>query len=578
MNGAKLIAQVLVNHGVKYLYTLSGGHIAPIFVEAKRAGIRIIDVRHEVNSVFAADAEARMTGLPGVATVTAGPGVTNTITAIKNAQMAQSPLILLGGAAATILKGRGSLQDIDQMTLMKSIVKWSVSVKKVKEFVPALEQAFREAMSGVPGPVFVECPIDTLYEEAMVREWYTKGDDNKSRSIVEMVTSWYVNRHLNKVFEDYSKPTFKKAYLGVSYPKHSIGNIKSAVQKLNNCKKPILIIGSQALLKASQTSELIDALEKIGAPVFLSGMARGLLGPNHNLQYRHKRREAIKEADLVLLAGVPSDFRLDYGRQVKRNTYLIGVNRSKTDLNLNKRPDLGIESDPSDFIIDLGNELGQLTRYAEWHKSMKVREDKREAEINEQAIGAPENGINPVQLFKVLDPLLDDNSVLVADGGDFVGTAAYTLKPRKPLSWLDPGAFGTLGVGGGFALGAKLIRPEVEVWIIWGDGSSAYSLAEFDTYSRLGVPVIGLIGNDAAWAQIARDQVELLGDDVASQLAYTDYHIVAKGYGADGVRVDNIEDFIAAVKTAKQSVKNGKSFLINAILAKSDFRKGSISV
>lgn len=578
MNGAKLIAQVLVNHGVKYLYTLSGGHIAPIFVEAKRAGIRIIDVRHEVNSVFAADAEARMTGLPGVATVTAGPGVTNTITAIKNAQMAQSPLILLGGAAATILKGRGSLQDIDQMTLMKSIVKWSVSVKKVKEFVPALEQAFREAMSGVPGPVFVECPIDTLYEEAMVREWYTKGDDNKSRSIVEMVTSWYVNRHLNKVFEDYSKPTFKKAYLGVSYPKHSIGNIKSAVQKLNNCKKPILIIGSQALLKASQTSELIDALEKIGAPVFLSGMARGLLGPNHNLQYRHKRREAIKEADLVLLAGVPSDFRLDYGRQVKRNTYLIGVNRSKTDLNLNKRPDLGIESDPSDFIIDLENELGQLTRYAEWHKSMKVREDKREAEINEQAIGAPENGINPVQLFKVLDPLLDDNSVLVADGGDFVGTAAYTLKPRKPLSWLDPGAFGTLGVGGGFALGAKLIRPEAEVWIIWGDGSSAYSLAEFDTYSRLGVPVIGLIGNDAAWAQIARDQVELLGDDVASQLAYTDYHIVAKGYGADGVRVDNIEDFIAAVKTAKQSVKNGKSFLINAILAKSDFRKGSISV
>jgi acetolactate synthase-like protein len=222
--------------------------------------------------------------------------------------------------------------------------------------------------------------------------------------------------------------------------------------------------------------------------------------------------------------------------------------------------------------------MGGIERYNDWHEALQVREDAREADIDKQAAIPGTKGINPVQLFRELDPMLDNNSVLVADGGDFVGTASYTLKPRRPLSWLDPGAFGTLGVGGGFALGAKLVRPDAEVWIIWGDGSSAYSLAEFDTYARLGIPVIGLIGNDAAWAQIARDQVELLGDDVASQLAYSDYHLVAKGYGGDGVKVDNIEDFKAAVKKAKESVKAGKPFVINAILGKSDFRKGSISV
>jgi thiamine pyrophosphate-dependent acetolactate synthase large subunit-like protein len=174
--------------------------------------------------------------------------------------------------------------------------------------------------------------------------------------------------------------------------------------------------------------------------------------------------------------------------------------------------------------------------------------------------------------------MLDDKSILVADGGDFVATAAYTLKPRGPLTWLDPGVFGTLGVGGGFAMGAKLVRPDSEVWIIWGDGSSAYSLAEFDTYARLGIPVIGLIGNDASWAQIARDQIEILKDDVASVLAYSDYHEVAKGYGGDGMKVETIEQFKEAVVKAKESVKNGKPFLINAIIGKTDFRKGSISM
>ena len=201
MNGGEIIAKVLQNHGVKYLFTLCGGHISPIFVSAQNIGIRVIDTRHEVNAVFAADAVARLTGIPGVAAVTAGPGLTNTITAIKNAYLAQSPLVLLGGGAATILKGRGSLQDIDQMSLMKPVVKWAARITKVKEIIPTLERAFAVAQEGVPGPVFIECPIDTLYNEELVREWYgAKSKDVPPRNIQERVVQWYINRHAKKIF------------------------------------------------------------------------------------------------------------------------------------------------------------------------------------------------------------------------------------------------------------------------------------------------------------------------------------------------------------------------------------------
>ena len=202
MNGGEIIAKILQKHDVKFLFTLCGGHISPIFVAAEKSGIRVIDTRHEATAVFAADAVSRLSGVPGVVTVTAGPGVTNTVTAIKNASLAQSPLILLGGAAATILKGRGSLQDIDQLSVMKSTCKWSISIRRVRDIVPILEEAFRRCQEGVPGPVFIECPIDILYDEALVKSWYgAKSKDNKPKNLKEQFLQWYVNRHAEKIFE-----------------------------------------------------------------------------------------------------------------------------------------------------------------------------------------------------------------------------------------------------------------------------------------------------------------------------------------------------------------------------------------
>ena len=577
MDGGHLIARAIARQGVRFVFTLCGGHISPILSGCKKEGVRVIDVRHEVNAVFAADAVARLTGVPGVAAVTAGPGLTNTITAVKNAAMAQSPIVLLGGSAPTVLKGRGALQDIDQMALMRPLCKWTYAVKKVRQMVPAIEEAFRRAAEGVPGPVFVECPIDTLYDEALVRDWYLAAVANP-KSMGQKALRWYLNRHLNGVFRGKESGGEPKA-VSVTSPRHSAGDVKRVARALEASSKPVFLIGSQAMLEPSRVEELAAALDRIGAPCYLSGMARGLLGAQHPLLNRHKRRNALREADLVLLAGVPSDFRLDYGNHIPRRATHVGVNRSRSDLNKNRRPKIGVHADPGDFLIALGHAAADgRAKWAEWKAALAERGGEREADIDRQAAGAVDKGINPIQLFRELNPRLDEASILVADGGDFVGTASYTLHARGPLTWLDPGAFGTLGVGGGFALGAKLCRPESEVWIVWGDGSSAYSLAEFDAFARHGAPVIGLVGNDACWAQIARDQVEILKDDVAVMLEHNDYHTVATGYGGAGRRVDSMPDFLAAVEEAKASVRSGKPYLINAIIGKTDFRKGSISM
>lgn len=576
MNGGEIIARVLQKHGVKFLFTLCGGHVSPIFVESERIGIRVIDTRHEVNAVFAADAVSRLTGVPGVAVVTAGPGLTNTITAVKNAALAQSPLILLGGAAATILKGRGSLQDIDQLSIMRAVCKYSTTISKVKEIVPTLEKAFHIAQQGVPGPVFIECPIDTLYGEELVRSWYgAKSKDQKPRNLQERVVQWYINYHAKNLFAGKENVNFNVPVQNPQVPKHSSSQISKAVAIIRKAQKPLMLVGSGAMMNAQKAGTLAQAVEKLGIPVYLSGMGRGLLGKDSNLQMRHHRKEAIKESDLIILAGVPNDFRLDYGNHIGHRPF-ISINRSREDLNKNKTPTLGILADPQNFLIDLSAQF--QGRFDGWINTLKQRDATREKNIDEQAALPVQIGMNPIKLFRELEPLLDDKTILIADGGDFVATSAYTLRPRSPLSWLDPGVFGTLGVGAGFALGAKLVFPEKDVFIIYGDGSAGYSLMEYDTFKRFNLPVISVIGNDACWSQIARDQVDFLKSDCAMKLDYSDYQIIAQAFGGDGARVNTIDEFKQAVSKAIAATRSGTPFVVNAIIGKTDFRKGSISV
>ena len=556
---------------ISSVFTLCGGHISPILVGCEKENIDIIQVRDEVSAVFAADAVSRLTESIGVAIVTAGPGVTNTVTAIKNAQMAQSPILLIGGAAATLLKGKGSLQDIDQISLLKTYVKSAVSVKKVRDVIPTLANAINTAISGVPGPVFVELPIDLLYPEEDIRKEFI--NQLPKSGLFGKIAHWYVNRHLNDLFSSKKSSIKVKPVKKFKLDQHKIDKAALTIVK---SKRPVFLLGNQVTQNKDFLSLCLKSIDKLSAPVYTSGMARGCFGSNDKYFFRHNRKHALKNADVVVTLGVPLDFRLGYGFSINKDATLISINKSKKDLNKNKKPDIGIHADPTRIMHEIGKIINPPS-CQKWIDELSVLENKREEEI-QQFSETKTDFINPVFLCKTIDKLIDENSILVADGGDFVGTASYTVRPRKALGWLDPGPFGTLGVGGGFAIGAKSSFPDKEVWIFYGDGASAYSLAEFDTLCRHKLPVIAIIGNDASWQQIAREQKQMLGSNIGTELAFNSYEKVAEGYGGKGYYVEDHESLFETLKQAKEDAKLGFPVLVNVKLAKSDFRKGSISV
>lgn len=631
-----MIAEVFKSHGIKWVFCLSGGHISPILVGAEQAGIRVIDVRHEVNAVFAADATARITGVPGVAAVTAGPGISNTVTAIKNASMAQSPLVLIGGAAPLASQGRGALQDIDQRVLLEPIVKKVWSVKKVKNIVPSLCEAFAESLSGVPGPVFVELPLDILYSylflasagglyKAVTKATLAPADkprvvvpiEHRPKSVDDFLSTVKPKEQVflrkegpETVADKVVRAAFRHRFAGshadhdatplpISFPLSPEKDLEAAAQLINAAKRPVFLLGSQSCVRPQLCEQLATALCKIGAPTFLGGMSRGLLGKDNKYFIRQNRGNALAEADLVILIGTVVDFRLNYGAVLPKNVKIIAVSRDQAHLDLNRgivaelsgggwTATIASLGDAADFAIRLADRCPGGGRFDEWAAKLKEAEAKKEeknrAAGSEPAYGHDEFGdkelINPISFLHTLEDKLPDNALLVADGGDFVGTAAYILRPRGPSRWLDPGAFGTLGVGGGFALGAALAAPDSEVWLLWGDGAAGYSIAEFDSFTRHKVPVIALIGNDALWGQIEREQINWVGSSVSCMLSYLKYEQVAEGYGGNGLLTSEPGEAAAAavIEDARRTLKDtGRPVLINALVGRTSFREGSIS-
>jgi acetolactate synthase-1/2/3 large subunit len=447
-----------------------------------------------------------------------------------------------------------------------------------------MERAFDLARSGVPGPVFVEIPIDLLYRESLVRSWYLKdaGVENPT-TLAGKALKLYLEGHLYRLFHAPSLPLpARLPELPDMAAQVSSGlNLPSQVRKtarlLAEAQRPVLLVGSQALVNCQSPERLARAVEKLGVPTYLGGMARGLLGRQHALQYRHARGKALKEADVVLVAGFPFDFRLSYGRAIGRRATVVSANLSGRDLFKNRRPEVALNMHPGDFLEQLAEVSGALPPRPEWTQTLRARESARDAEISQKA-AEPSSRINPLHFFVRMEAQMADDALLVVDGGDFVGTASYILRPRGPLSWLDPGVFGTLGVGGGFAAGAALARPGKEVWLVYGDGSAAYSLAEFDTFCRHGLAPIAVVGNDGCWSQIAREQVEMLGDDVGTVLERSPYHVVAEGYGGKGLLLTDPAQIDATLEEAKRLARAGKPSCINIHIEKTDFRKGSISV
>ncbi|MBX3218487.1 MAG: acetolactate synthase [Labilithrix sp.] len=543
VHGGRLVAQALKRHGTTHLFTLCGGHIQAIYDGCLDEGIRVVDVRHEQTAGHAADGYARVTGRPGVCAVTAGPGVTDVVTAVANAQRAQVPLVCIGGAGPKVLCDMGSLQDMDHVALMRPITKWSVQVPETRRIAEYIDAAFRVAQANVPGPVFLEMPLDLLMN------MHDDADLPATRPL-----------------EEPPRPAADPRL------------VARAAELLKGAQRPCFLVGSQ-LRWSPARDRLAAVLERFGAPVFLNGMARGTLPHTHPLLFSRSRRFALSQADVVFVLGTPFDFRVDYGRSPtwSEDAKIVQIDLDGAELGRNRRVDVPIHADGGVALEQLARELGETKPALEsWVSAVRADEDKRRAKMQLE-IDANDSPPNPLRVCAELGKRLGPNDVVIGDGGDFVATAAYVLKLQHPQLWMDPGPLGTLGVGPGYAMAAKLARPDANVVLVYGDGSFGLHGIEFEAMARQGIPVIALIGNDAGWTQIRRGQVDIYGAEreVATALDYTRYEKIVEACGGRGFWVEEIDQLGPALDEAFACKKPA---CVNVKIAKSDFRKGAISV
>ena len=537
VHGGRLVSKALKRHGVTHLFTLCGGHIQAIYDGCLDDGIRVVDTRHEQTAGHAADGYARVTGKPGVCAVTAGPGVTDVVTAVANAQRAGIPMLVIGGAGPRILQDMGSLQDMNHVELMRPITKWSVSVPSTDRIQEYLDAAFRVAQANIPGPVFLEMPLDLLMNWA-----------------------------------DDAEPATRP--LAPPRPGGDPAQIARAAEMLRESERPMFIVGSQ--LRWSPRRQALRAFaDAVEAPFYLNGMARGALPYEHPNLMTRSRKFALGNTDLCFVFGTPFDFRLEYGRAINPNAKVVQIDLDGNELGKNRRLDLAIDGDSGVVLEQL---LASVTekKASGWLSTVRASEEKSRAKMAGE-IASDASPPNPLRVCAELGKRLGKSDIIIGDGGDFVATAAYVLKLEAPQMWMDPGPLGTLGVGPGYAMAAKLARPEANVVLVYGDGSFGLHALEFEAMVRQNIPVVAVIGNDAGWTQIRRGQVELYGPDraPATSLDYTRYDKVVEALGGFGAWVEKIEDLGPALDAAFAS---GKPACVNVKIAKSDFRKGAISV
>ena len=541
--GGHIVAQALQDQGVTHLFTLCGGHIQNIYDGCLDHGIRVVDVRHEQTAAHAADGWARVTGQPGVAAVTAGPGVTDAVTAVANAQRAQVPMILIGGAGPRGMADKGSLQDMDHVSLMRSITKWSVAVPEGRRLGEYVQSAFRVATTGVPGPVFLEMPLDFLMFPS-------------AATMVER----YPNSRTR------ARPAGGPAALD------------RVAKLIKAAERPMIICGSQ--LRWSRDEGALERfVDAVQAPIFVNGMARGAIPRAHDWAFTRCRRNCLKKADLVLIFGTPLDFRLGYGNKstINGGAKIVQVDLDGGEIGRNRGVDEGIVGDSGLIMDALTAQLeGFAPERAEWKAFVEAAEEKRWAKMRPE-MTSDTVPPNPLRVCTALNEFIKDDTIVIGDGGDFVATAAYTLDIKRPGLWMDPGPLGTLGVGPGFAMAAKLARPESDVVLVYGDGSVGFNGFEFESMVRQGIKVTAVVGNDACWTQIRRGQIQLFGEEraVATNLDYTRYDKVVEALGGHGEYVDHPDQLHGAFSRAFAA---DKAALVNVKISASDFRKGAISV
>ena len=538
------MAKALKAEGIDVIFTLCGGHIIDIYDGCIDEGIKVIDVRHEQVAAHAADGYARVTGRPGCAVVTAGPGTTDAITGVANAFRAESPMLLIGGQGALNQHRMGSLQDLPHVDIMKPITKFSSSVLTTERVADMCSMAFREATAGAPGPSFLEIGRDILDAHVPLE---------------------------NAVLPQPGR--YRASTKSIGDP----ASVDRLADILTKAEKPCVLLGSQVW--TSRGSEAaIEFARSLNIPVFMNGAARGTLPPGDPHHLHLTRRHAFNNADVILIVGTPFDFRMGYGKRLRQEATVVQIDMDYRTVGKNRDVDLGLVGDPGAILAEVtkaADGKGAGSRES-WIQSLREEENRLKEERLPRLMrdDAP---VHPLRLAHEINEFLTDNSLYIGDGGDVVTFSGGVVQPKGPGLWMDPGPLGTLGVGVPFAMAAKVARPDREIVCLFGDGAFSLTGWDFETMVRFNLPFIGVVGNNSYMNQIRYGQIQKYGEergDVGNKLGDVKYDLFAKMLGGYGEEVREPKDIRPALERARES---GKPSLINVWIDQNAFAPGTMN-
>ncbi len=521
-HGGRLVAKRLKAHGVTKLFTLSGGHIFSIFDGCREEGIDIVDTRHEQSAAFAAEGWAKATRQPGVAALTAGPGVTNGMSPMGSALMNGSPMVVLGGRAPAMRWGQGSLQEIDHVPFVAPLTRSARTVESTADIPGAMDEAIAAAVGPPSGPTFVDFPLDHVFMES----------DVDADAPAELL-------------DHRSLPAAE--------------GVERAIELLKGAERPAIMAGT-GLYWAHGEDALQALAEELRIPVFVNGLGRGCIPADHELAFSRARGQGLKGADVALVVGVPMDFRLGFGGSFGDETQIVLIDSAEPDRKPPRQPALQLYGGiPA--TLDALRTAGGPDRSA-WVAELRETEDEKRAGEQED-LNDDRAPLHPLRLYNELRQVLDRNAIVIGDGGDFVSYAGRVIDTYEPGCWMDPGPFGCLGAGPGYALAAKLANPGRQVCLLLGDGAFGFSGMEFDTLVRHGVPVVGVMGNNGIWALEKHPMEFLYGYSVAADLQPgCRYDQVVEALGGHGELVESPADLKPALERAFAS---GKPALVNVL-------------
>jgi acetolactate synthase I/II/III large subunit len=522
LHGGRLVARRLKAHGVTRLFTLSGGHLFSIYDGCRSEGIDLVDVRHEATATFAAEGWAKVTRRPGVAALTAGPGVTNGMSAIASAQQNNSPILVLGGRAPAMRWGQGSLQEIDHVPLVRPLAKLAATPDTTAEIPGLIDDALAAAVTPHSGPAFVDFPLDVVFMEA----------------------------------RESDEPAPLPDPAGGAVP-----DVAKAAELLRDAERPVVMAGTN-LYWGHGEAALVALAQALRIPVFLNGLARGCVPADHELAFSRARSGALKGADVALVVGVPMDFRLGFGQAFGEKTDIVVIDRAEPLRDHPRAVAVELYGSIGAILDALGAEAAGGAGTGPWVDELRaVETEKREAERGElQDDRAP---LHPMRVYGELAQVLDRDAIVVGDGGDFVSYAGRVVDSYNAGCWLDPGPFGCLGSGPGYALAAKLAHPGRQVVLLLGDGAFGFSGMEYDTLARHGVDVVGVMGNNGIWGLEKHPMEFLYGYSVAAELRpATRYDQMVEALGGHGELVERPADLRGALERAFSA---GRPALVNVL-------------